>query len=151
MPVIQVMPPVVAFGRAAGRSAVPAPLRLAGLGVDGFEKAGEVIEIARNADQHVIANDQRRHRGPVAALRIGHGDVPAHRAVLRVQADQVRVRRHEVEPFAVHRNAAGADVEALVLRVGVVPDLVSGARIDRVDIVGRGEVDDAIHQQRAKL
>ena len=145
------MPPVVAFGVPLGRRAVPPPLRLAGFGIDRLEEAGEIVEVARDADDHVIAHDQRRHGGPVAALRIGHHDVPAHRAVLRVEADQVRVGRHEVEPVAIHGNAARADVEALVRRIGVVPDLMAGARIHRPDVVRRGEVEDAIDQQRRRF
>ena len=35
-----------------------------------------------------------------------------------------------------------------VLGIGIVPDLMSGAGVDSVDVIGRREVDDAIHQDR---
>ena len=72
-------------------------------------------------------------------------------AVLGVEGDQVRVGRHEVEPVLVHGDAALADVEALVGGVVVVPDLMAGARIDGPDVVGHGEVEDAVDQQRRGL
>ncbi len=33
----------------------------------------------------------------------------------------------------------------------VVPDHVTGARVDRPDVVGHGEVEHAVHQQRRRL
>ena len=38
--------------------AVKDPLRLASIGVDRFQLARQIIEIARDADQDVIAHDQ---------------------------------------------------------------------------------------------
>ena len=47
----------------------------------------------------------------------------------------------------VHGNAAMADVSALVGRIGVMPDLMAGARIDRPDVVRHGEVQNAVDQK----
>ena len=57
------------IGRARRRRAVPAPLRLARLRVDRLQEPRQIIEVARNTDQHMIPDNQRRHRRPVAARR----------------------------------------------------------------------------------
>ncbi len=53
----------------------------------------------------------------------------------------------EIEPAFVHGDAAVADMEALVFRIDVMPELMSGAGIDGPDVVGDGEIQDAIDQQ----
>ena len=50
-------------------------------------------------------------------------DVPLDLAVLRVERDQVRVGRRQEDGVLVDGGAAVADVEALVGRIGVAPDL----------------------------
>ena len=59
--------------------------------------------------------------------------------------------RQKVEPVAVHADAALADeVAALIFEI-VLPDMLAGARVDREDVVGDGEVQNAVHQQRRGL
>src|SRR5580692_9344744 len=71
--------------RLAGfRLGVPAPLDLACLRIDGFEKAGNVRHISRNADDHVIVYDQWRHRREILELWIGKLDDPAHTPVFSI-------------------------------------------------------------------
>ena len=82
---------------------------------------------------------------------IGDLDVPADFAVLGVQRNEVGIRSSEVQPALVHGNAAMSDVEALVGRIGVMPDLMSGARIHRPDVVRHGEVQNAVDQKRRGL
>ena len=142
------MPPVVELGGAGRGRAVPFPLRLAGFGIDGAEKAAQIVEVAGDADQDVVADDERRHGGPVALGLIGDRHVPAHAAVFGVERDQMGVGSEEEKPVLIHADAAMADVQALVRRVGVVPDLVAGARVHRPDVVGDGEINNAVHQQR---
>ncbi len=78
-------------------------------------------------------------------------DLPALFAGARVEADQVAVRRFEEQPVAVHADAAIADGAAGVRRILVVPQLAAGARVGRPDVVGRGEVEDAVHHQRRRF
>src|ERR1700722_702520 len=51
----------------------------------------------------------------------------------------------------VHRHAATADVQTRTWRIVVVPQLVTGERIQSPDIVDRGEINHSIHQQRTGL
>src|SRR4051812_46082086 len=44
-----------------------------------------------------------------------------------------------------------ADVQALVWRISVMPDLVTRAGIDSPDIVRHSEIQNAIHEQRRRL
>ena len=60
----------------------------------------------------------------------------------------MRIRRHEVEPVLVHGDAARTDVETLVGRIGVVPDLMARTRIHGPHVVGNSDVQHAVHQQR---
>ena len=136
---------------AQGRRTVPLPLRLAGLGIDGPQVARQVVEISGDANDHVIANHQGRHGGPVSLFDIGNLNIPAHFAVFRVQRNQVRIGRDEEQPVLVHGNAAMPDVEPFVGRIGVVPDLMSRARIHRPDVVRHREVQHAVDQQRRRL
>ena len=64
-----------------------------------------------------------------------------HLAVARVERDQVRVGRRQVDEVLVDRRAAMADVKAVVGRIRVAPDLPRRARVDRPEVVGRREVD----------
>ena len=71
--------------------------------------------------------------------------------VLRVERDEVRVGRGQVDGVLVDRRAAMADVKALVRRIGVAPQLPRRARVDRPDVVGRRDVDHAVDEDRRRL
>ena len=62
MPVIHVMPPVVAFGVPAGGVHVPLPLLVAGLGIEGTKKACQVIHVSADSRDDVILDHERSHR-----------------------------------------------------------------------------------------
>ena len=134
--------------RAGGRRAVERPLRRARVGVERAQDARQVVEIARDADDEMVADEERRVRGPVPLLRVGDHHVPLHRAVARVEGDQVGVWRGEEHQVPGHRGAAVADVEAVVRRIGVAPDLAPVARVDRPQVVGGGDVDHAVGHDR---
>src|ERR1700753_1726596 len=51
----------------------------------------------------------------------------------------------------VHRHTATANVQTRTWRIVVVPQLVTGERIQSPDIVDRGEIDHSIHQQGTGL
>ena len=57
----------------------------------------------------------------------------------------------EEDPVLIERDAALAYMVALVGRILVVPEHVAGTRIDRPEVVGNGEVEDAIHQDGRRL
>ncbi len=139
--------------RAERRRAVEHPLRLAGLGVERLERAGQIVEVARHADDQVIADERAARwstRSPSSQSAII--DVPLDLAVLRVERDQVRVRRRQEDRVLVNRRAAVADVEALVgVRIRVAPDLARRPRVDRPDVVGRRDVEHAVDQDRRGL
>ena len=133
--------------RCAGRRrAVEDPLGLAGIGIDGFQLAGHVIEIAGDADQNVISDDERSVGGPETPAGIGDHDVPLDGAILGVEGDQMAVGGGQVDGVLVNVGAAMADVERAVAGMGVVPNLLRGAGVNGPEVVGRGEVEDAVRQ-----
>ena len=136
------------FLRAGRRRAVKNPLRLAGICIDGFQLARQIIEIARDADQHVIPHNQRSVGRPVTFVGIGDHDVPLDLAVLRIQRDQVTVRSGQIHRVLINGRAAMADVERVIGRILVVPKLLARARVDGPDVVRRGHVKDAVRQNR---
>ncbi len=98
----------------------------------------------------MIADHERRHRRKIAKLHVREFHVPTHLAVLGVQADQVRVRRREVQPVLVHSQPAMPDVIALGLPL-VVPNFAAKTRIHRPNIVRRRQIKDSIHFQRRRF
>ena len=68
---------------------------------------------------------------------------------LAVERDQPAIGRHEVEPVAVHAEAAIAHQVAALILPAVVPDLLAGAGVERPGMVGNGEVEDAVDHQRS--
>ena len=137
-------------GLARLRLGIPAPLQLAGFRIARIEKARNVGHVAGDADQHVILDHQRRHGREVAELGIGQFDVPAQLAVFGVERDQMAIGRFEVQPILVHADAALADVVALRF-AEVVPDDAAGARIQRPDVIGRREIQDAVDFERRRF
>src|SRR5271155_4451107 len=96
----------------------------------------------------MVANDEWGHAGPISLACVRHLDSPSNGAVAGVERYQVTIRYQEVQPVLVHAQAATANVESLVGRVGVMPKLLARERVDRPDIVGDGEVQHTINQQR---
>jgi hypothetical protein len=121
------------------------------LGIERLQDTGEVVEVARHTDQDVVANDERRVRRPVTALRVGDDDIPLHLAGVGIERDQMRIRRRQVDRILVDRGAAMADVEPLIRRVGVAPQLPRRSGVDRPDVVGSRDVDDAVDEDRRRL
>src|SRR5262249_32429739 len=103
----------------------------------------------RYAHEQMIADEQWGVRRPVALFRVGNLHVPANLAVPGVERHQMRVRRGEIDEIAIHRCAAMADVESLVLGIRVLPYLPSRSRVDRPDAIRRRDVHHAVHDYRA--
>src|SRR6202040_2611271 len=77
--------------------------------------------------------------------------VPALLARTGVERHEVVVRRDEEEVVAPHRDAAVADVRAALRLPEVVPDLLAVVRVERPDVVGGGDVEDAVHREHRAL
>ena len=122
------------------RHRVELPLPLAGLRIERLQEAGRV-QVVAGADEHVIADDDRRHRREVLLLEVGDLDVPAFLAGSRVERDQVVVGRFEEQVVVPDRRAAIADVRAAARPPEVVPELAAVARVERPDVVGRSDVE----------
>src|SRR5262249_14629925 len=53
------------FGKPGRRSTVEDPLSLAGIRIDGLKLAGDIVEVTRYADHHVIPHNERCIRRPI--------------------------------------------------------------------------------------
>ena len=58
----------------------------------------------------------------------------------------MRVGSGEVHGVFVHGSAAMPDVKARIRRIGVVPDGIRRARIERPNVVRSGHVQDAVEE-----
>ena len=132
------------------RHRVEDPLALAGLRIVRLQEAGRV-EVVAGADQHVVVDDDRRHRREVLLIEVGDLDVPAFLAGARVERHEVVVGRLEEQGVVPHRRAATADVRAALRLPEVLPELAAVARVHRPDVVGRGDVEDAVHLEDRAL
>ena len=99
----------------------------------------------------MILYHQRRIGRPVALVRIGDDDVPFHLAVLRVQRDQMTVRRGEIDGVLINSRATVADVERVVHRVLIVPEFLARACVHGPDVVGCSDVKYAVDEYRRSL
>jgi len=99
----------------------------------------------------VVVDYHRRHGGEVLKLLVGDLFAPALLAGVRVEGDKPSVGAHEVEPVAVHADAAVADEVAAVVDPIVLPEELALARVDGENVVGDGEVEDSVDQQRRGL
>ena len=147
---IEVGPGVEAGIAGLHRHGVEDPVALAGFGVVRLEEPGRVEVVARS-DEHVIVDDDWRHRREVLLVEVGDLDVPALLAGLDVERHEVIVRRLEEEVVAPDGRAAIADVRAALRLPVVAPQLAAVARVDRPDVVGRGHIENAVHLQDGAL
>ena len=99
----------------------------------------------------MIADDQWGHRRPVALLDIGDNDVPTDRAILCIQRNKMGVRCEVVKPPLVHRHSAMADMQSFVDRLIIVPEHMPGTGVNGPYIIGDGEVEHAVNEQRRRL
>ncbi len=135
---------------------VEGPEQLAVVGVERLDEAADAVLAAVGADQHLAVDGDRRHRLRVAGFRVGDLRRPQHLAGLGVEREQLGVERSHVEPVAhdgdaavVRAAAEGRDRTHLVL---VVPELLAGRGVERVQVVVRGrDVHDAVDDDRRRL
>src|SRR5205823_13633639 len=86
----------------------------------------------------------------VTELWVGELDDPANTPILGIETDQMRVGRSKVEPILVHAQSAIADVVAFG-NTQVVPNLTPKASVDSPHVVGRREIENAVHFQRGRF
>ena len=137
------------LARLAGR--IEGPLQVAVLRIERLQDTRQIVEVARHPHEQVVLHQQRRVGRPIALAGVGDLDPPFHRAVRRVQRHQIAVGRRQVDQVLVDGDAAMPDVEGLVVRIGVGPQLASAARVDRPHVVRRRHVHHAVDEDRARL
>ena len=133
------------------RRRVPAPHHLSALGIARLEIARDVERVAADADDHVTSDHDRRVRGKILALHARDLVVPALFSSRGLERDEVVVGREEVQPVAVHADAAVADVVAAAGLPREVPHLASRTRVDGVDVIGHREVENAVDDERRRF
>ena len=126
------------------------------LGVERLDEAADAVFAAVGADQDLALDGGRRHRLAIALLGIGDLFRPDPLAGLGVERDQLGVERGDIDLVAVDRDAAivgaaaiGRDRPHLVL---VMPHLLAGLGVERIDVVERGgDVHHAVDDDRRGL
>ena len=96
------------------------PLQVAGLRIERLQKSRRV-QIVACSHQQVVADNHGRHRRKILLGEIGDFLVPPLFSGLRIEADQIIVRRLHVEPVALHRHSAIADVRPALRSPEIVP------------------------------
>jgi len=110
---------------------------------------------ARDADDHVVADDERGGAEAVAVGRVRDLDVPGYFSAHPIERDQMGVQGAHVDVRAMdgHATIVGATAEdrgaELVL---VAPDLLAGVQVVRDRrVIGGGDVHHAVHHDRRIL
>ena len=132
------------------RHGVEDPIAFAGFGIVRLEEPRR-IEVVARSNEHVVVDDDRRHRREVLLIEVGDLDVPAFLARARIERDEVIVRRFEEQIVPPDGGAAVADVRPALGLPVVAPQLASVARVERPDVVGRGDVEDTVDLQDCAL
>ena len=133
-----------------------APDFLAGGLIECGDEAAHAFIAARRAGDDEVSDGQRRAGRVVVLAPVGHLGFPQQRAGEAVQRDEVRVvgdHEHAVAgdgDAAVDAAGRVAD-QALGARTLVVPDLAAAAGIERVALVGAGDIHHAVHDHRRHL
>ena len=106
--------------------------------------------VAADPDEHVIANHDRRRGRPVRHVVAGQLPRPALLAGGGVERDHRVVGRHHEQRVAVAWRRRGCRSRSRPRQMYCQSGL-AGARIDRVDVIRRREIQDAVHHQRHRL
>ena len=91
---------------APDRNGPQAPHFFARVFVPCGQKTARSLFAAGGSRNHEIAYDQRRGRGVVVLLPVGHFHVPRNFPIAAIQRKQMRVVGHHVDPIARKRDAA---------------------------------------------
>ena len=155
--VVDVLPlPGLRAGLAALRHRPETPRLLARRLIEGRHEAADAFVAARGAGVHEAAHGERRRGRAVVLPPVGHLGVPQKRAREPVEGDDVSVIGDHEDAVAGNRHAAVdaarcvAD-QALRARAAVLPDPTSVAGVERIALVGGGDVHDPAHHDRGHL
>ena len=107
--------------------------------------------VAAHADDQAILDHHWRGGRVIEVVHVADRFSPALVSILEIQRNQIAVRRFEVQPALVHGGAAISEMVAAGGLPAIVPDLPPRSRVDRPDVVGNGEVQDAVDLQRRAL
>ena len=126
-------------------------------GIVGIDESARRIFTARDADDHLVADHERRQRGGVADLVVGEHGVPENRAAPAIEREQVRVERDHEQPVAKDGEATIHWRRRAVGEIGgqlapVLPERPARAGVDRPrEVVGAGHVQHAVEGERRRL
>src|SRR5205807_3203631 len=112
------------------RYRVELPLQIPALRIEGLQKS-RCVQIVTRPHQYMIADHYWCRRREVLLVEVRDLSVPALLARLRVERNEIVVRRLEEQPVAVHRHATIADVRAPARLPPVVPENVPVQRLHR--------------------
>ena len=131
---------------------IPAPDQVAVGGTARIEVRRLIQVVAADADDHAILHDDRRDRAVIHHLDRAVFLEPVFAPGLEVEGNQIAIRRHEEQRVAEDADPAVADlVAAAVPRPDVVPQLAPRSRLDGIHVIGRREIQDAVHLERCRL
>ena len=128
------------------------PCAIARLRVVRIEKPAHAVFTARNADDDLVGERQRRAGDRVARLGIGDGDVPSNLSRLRVERDEMGIERPDVNRVVENGHAAihltAASRQRFGHRPPIAPQRPARPRVERDHVAGRhGDVDDAVDDE----
>ena len=129
----------------------PFPLKFARHGVEGVEKTGHVHRIAAHSDNHVVLHHQRCCRRKILLARIRIVLPPQLLPGVCIQSNQPVVRRKEIHSRLPDRNAALPNQMSAMIDPLVVPQGVSGSRVERPYVIRNRDVEHATDQERRAL
>ena len=151
--VLDVLPlPRLRSGCSGLRHRPESPDLPAGLLIVGRDEPVRAVLAARDARDHEVARRQRRRRGGVVLPPVVERRIPQELAAEPVEGDDVRV-------VGFHEDAIARDPHAAVhvvdhgggLRPLVVPDLAAAPGVERVALVGIGDIHDPADDDRRDL
>ena len=141
---------------AALRRRPPAPHLFARRLIECGHESADAFVAARRARDDEVADGKRRAGRVVVLMPVRHLRFPEQGAGVFVQRDDVRVIGDHEEPIAGNGGAAidaagGVADEAFRARTLVVPDFPARSRVERIALVGGGDVHHAFGDDRRHL
>ena len=106
-----------------------------------------LIRIVAGADNDVITDHHRNVRRKILLLERSDFLLPHFAAGLRIQTHNPVVMQFEVNVVVPHTRAARAGRGATAILPVVVPQHRTVARVDRINIVLRSAIENAVHKQ----
>ena len=120
---------------------------------EGRHKTTNAVIGSSHADDDFVVDDERRDGAAVFARLVGNENVPEEIAISAIDGEQVSVVGDEEDFFVKDGNATigaefGIAIETGRLRARVFPKVGSGEGINGDDLIGCGEVQDAVGRKR---